>query len=193
MIKDLFSSSQNKWLWAGMLVLVVLFAILQIKTSSSEKAPIEAEPLQADTVIPEGYVLLPLQLENIENLASLIDTFGVIDLYGQQEEKIEILASRLKILQAPLNPNQYAVLAPHSLSRTIMRHGGPYWGTVRNRHEKETEASTPIDMKIELSQNFEEIPAKKVKRKKRKPAVTRHFTSPTTEVEYYHDPTRDIL
>lgn len=143
MIKDLFSSSQNKWLYAGMAVLIVLFFVLHKK---SEKLPVqskddssETEPQSVDTMIPTGHALVPLHLENIENLAALIGTFAAIDLYKQTEGGLLLIAENIKLLQAPLNPEIYAVLVKYPLSRQIMQHGGPYWATVLN-HKNHTSA-----------------------------------------------------
>ncbi|WP_051056729.1 hypothetical protein [Pseudobdellovibrio exovorus] len=182
-----------------MLILTILFVILQKKTALSNKVSDSEEPLLADTMIPLGYALLPLQLENIDSLASLIGAFGLIDLYGQQEDKVELLASRIKILQAPLNPHQYAVLVPQPLSRNIMLHGGPYWGTVLNRSENTSwpKSSKKVLGTEALSQETPrehlEIPPKnsskktnrKVKSKSFSTTPRKYLTSTPVEIEYH--------
>lgn len=47
------------------------------------------------------------------------------------------LASKVKILRAPQNPNQYAVLVPENLSNHIMSLSGPFWAVVQNRDAKQ--------------------------------------------------------
>ncbi|MEQ1722918.1 MAG: hypothetical protein ABL930_07055 [Pseudobdellovibrio sp.] len=124
-------SFQNKVLAASFVLFLIVYLTLNSKT---EKTAIAHEAVYADTLIPKGFVLVPIELANLNAVASLINQFGVIDLYGGDSETNSVqIASRIKILRAPLNPNQYAVLVTEDLSKQIMRFKGPYWAVVQNR------------------------------------------------------------
>jgi hypothetical protein len=124
-------SLQNKVLAASFILFLIVYLTLNSKT---EKPTTAHEPVYADTLIPKGFVLVPIELANLNAVASLINQFGVIDLYGGDSETNSVqIASRIKILRAPLNPNQYAVLVTEDLSKQIMRFKGPYWAVVQNR------------------------------------------------------------
>ncbi len=124
-------SLQNKVLAACFVLFLIVYFTLNSKI---EKPAIAHEAVYADTLIPKGFVLVPIELANLNAVSSLINQFGVIDLYGGDSETNSVqIASRIKILRAPLNPNQYAVLVTEDLSKQIMRFKGPYWAVVQNR------------------------------------------------------------
>lgn len=170
MLQDLQLNPQNKILLISFVIFALLFFILKAK---SKETPLESEnrPLYADTLIPKGQVLVPVELANIAALAGLIDQYGIIDLYGGAENNSLLIASRVKILRAPLNPNQYAVMVTETLSQEIMKHKGPFWAVVQNRY------------------NQSENPDAKNKSEEQhlitKPAAKSDFQTSKIEIEYY--------
>ncbi|MEN0058368.1 MAG: hypothetical protein AAGB31_06000 [Bdellovibrio sp.] len=109
---------------------------------SSEKTPLQ-DPHSVDTYIPAGFVLVPLEIVNAESLSSLVgDLGGVVDLYlasGEKQLASIKVGSRLKLLRAPLNPQQYAVLVRDSESSRLLSYSGPFIAVVQN---PQTEANT---------------------------------------------------
>lgn len=91
-----------------------------------------------DTYIPKGFVLIPIDLVNRESIISIIDQTSLVDLYYQkrnQSKSIKI-ASRVKLIRAPLNPNQLAVLISENESHQILAYEGPYFAVIQNKREK---------------------------------------------------------
>lgn len=124
---------KNKWL----LVAFFGFGLLAILTSSRNSAPQPQEVPRVesvDTMIPKGFILVPLELENIEQIGSLIGNSGVVDLYtgGAQTKSRKLVASRVKVIQAPLNPQVYAALIPESEGSVIQNYLGPFRAVVQN-------------------------------------------------------------
>lgn len=140
-MKKFSLTQQNKILLLSFCIFIVIYCFFSRKT---EPAPSE-QKIYADTFIPKGFVLVPIELANREAVAGLIDQFGVIDLYaGSPSEKGSFkLASKIKILKAPLNPQQYAVLAPDRLATQIMKAIGPFWALVQNRAATSDYKETP--------------------------------------------------
>lgn len=157
-------------------ILVFVFLILGLVALSidlSAKKPDIQEPSReknpsVDTFIPRGFVLVPVDLANAESLSSLIgDVGGVVDLYQAQsglhadEEQNATLsrpkkprwkvASKVKIMKAPLNPQQYAVLIKDSESSTLLNQSGPFIAVVQNPNTQgsqvaqESKSSVHID------------------------------------------------
>lgn len=135
-MKFLKISQQNKILICGFIFL--LLAYLLFKAPIDNTVQKNNETVYADTLIPKGYVLIPIDLANSDTVSALMDQYGVVDLYAgaasmQGSKKI---ASKVKILRAPLNPNQYAVLIPEQKSNAMMNAHGPFWAVVQNRNTK---------------------------------------------------------
>jgi hypothetical protein len=89
----------------------------------------------ADTYIPSGFVLVPIEVANYESLDSILGKFGVVDLYLPANEKVAHatrVASHIKILRAPLNPSHFAVLAREEDSSQLVRFSGPFTVIVQN-------------------------------------------------------------
>lgn len=142
MLQNLKLTSQNKILMVSFVALLTLWGILSMKTNGTaeESGPEKNKTFYADTLIPKGFVLIPIELANADAVAGLIDQYGVVDLYSGPENNSVLVASRIKILRAPLNQNKYAVMVPESFSQELMRIKGPLLAVVQNRFAKDTVA-----------------------------------------------------
>ena len=142
-------SQNNKVLLLSFLILIAAYFLF----SPNNANPNKPEKIYADTMIPKGQVLIPIELANAESVSALMDQYGVVDLYSASANTVGAirLASKVKILRAPLNPNQYAVLVPENLSKHIMSLSGPFWAVVQNRDTKQTEfkETPPNSVRIE--------------------------------------------
>lgn len=184
-------SLQNKILFLSFILLTTLGVTLHYRQKSLPVAE-AASPSTAgaDTYIPKGFVLVPIELQNIQAIAGLIGDHGLIDLYGSTADGTGFaLAEMIKIIQAPLNPEQYAVLTSENLARKIMHYRGSYWGVVRNRSAEATRkprfVQTPAASSILPSTTVAErtaLPEKKSPLKKR----IRRKIQPI-EIEYQSD------
>lgn len=150
---------ENKFIFIALIVLIIVNLILSLRPQNVVKPEV---PIQADTIIPAGFVLLPITLANIESIKGLIQHFGVIDLYVAATPTTpgRKIASRIKILRAPLNENEFAVLVPENLSENIMKTNGYFTGVVQNRFVEgttklaETKKSSPIQIEYNPEGNL---------------------------------------
>ena len=138
--QQLWSLKDNRYFILAFVGLVIVSLFFRKTNDSSVTIEPQAK-IQADTIIPKGYVLLPIYLENIASITGVIEHFGIIDLYAGHSlgGKSKKIATRIKILRAPLNPNEFAVLVPEALSEKIMTETGPFWGVIQNRSVSEGE------------------------------------------------------
>lgn len=116
----------------------IFFVFVYIYTTLDERGPKSPEKLlTVDTLIPNGYALVPIELENISAIASVIEGYGVIDIYlGKNNSRnAKKLFQKVKILRAPNNPNAYAVLLPDNLSSELLKHEGPFFAVIQNKAE----------------------------------------------------------
>lgn len=113
----------------GMLIIIIITSFLPKPQISSESQA----PESADTYIPDGYVLVPIDIQNIASLSSLIGQFAIVDLFsGIPGNKQQRVGQKLKLLRAPLNPEQFAVLVPENQVSQLLQIPGPYWAVIKN-------------------------------------------------------------
>jgi len=120
------------------LLIVVSFIPVLIEvlfwTTDSEVIE-EQKPSSIDTLIPAGTVLIPIEVENSDSLDSILGNKGIVDLHRPARQpggRNKIVARRVPILRAPLNPQQFAVLAPEKQAKHIVKQPGPFWVVIQN-------------------------------------------------------------
>lgn len=96
-----------------------------------------------DTYIPSGFVLVPITVQNLASLDSLVGQFGVVDLYVEGENAA--LGRGLKLIRSPNDPAQFAVLVPENQAREIVRAGyKPFQVIVQNPKQTRSEIRQPL-------------------------------------------------
>lgn len=181
MLQNLKLTSQNKILAFSFVILIILWALLSTKNNNAkeEYPPEKNKTFYADTLIPKGFVLIPVDLANVEAVAGLIDQFGVVDLYSGPENNSVLVASRVKILRAPLNPNKYAVMIPETQSQDMMRIKGPLLAVVLNRFAKS-----------EIVKPAQTLPVQAIKKVPAPAQSPKQGQYPQIEIEYYQGGSR---
>jgi hypothetical protein len=130
-------TDQHKFLIIGLTAFCVLYYVLYRQMHTNESvAPKTFEKVQADTFIPAGFVLVPIKLENNEAVSGLIDQFAVVDVYANNpsSKMNELVAEKVKMLRAPLDPNQFAVLLKDEKARELLQLNGRFSVVLQNRH-----------------------------------------------------------
>ncbi len=121
-------------------ILILLFANFKnaVPVSSSAESP-----ESTDTIIPKGFVLVPLEIANSQTLAQLISEFGLVDLYSitKDSTKGRKVASKVKLIRAPMDPTQFAVLLPENLSSDFLTEPGPFIATIFNPAKNQESSS----------------------------------------------------
>lgn len=149
---------KNNYLLIAFILLGAISLITERQKSSAPAAgplKLAEEPKSVDTFIPRGFVLVPLEIANAESLTSLVgDVGGVVDLYlatnANQKGGLKV-GTKMKILRAPLNPQQYAVLVREHESSRLLSYAGPFIAVVQNPDEKgaQINASGPSRLHID--------------------------------------------
>lgn len=106
------------------------------KTVSNEK---QLLPAGIDTLIPAGYVLVPVEISNHDSLHSILGQHGIVDLFlpakSHSERPIRI-ARQIRLLRAPKNPHRFAVLARDQDSSRFVRLDHPLFAVIQNPKHK---------------------------------------------------------
>lgn len=136
--KKLFSFLESK---KALVACFVVSGVLCLMWNPGERAhEIKPDP-SVDTYIPEGYVLVPIEVQNYEALDSILGSHGFVDLFvpsATDKEKGRKVASRVKIMRAPLNPSQFAVLVRENESEQLVRSQFPFFVVVQNSKQSGT-------------------------------------------------------
>lgn len=149
-MKNMFLEKVKSWsrdaknrtfLLALILMSLLLFATQWLSKTETPQAP--ELPESADTYIPAGFVLVPIELQNADALSSLISSYALVDLFtGAPGTRSQRVGKRLKLLRAPLNPQQFAVLVPENDVSLLLSTSGAYWAAIQNPNEKASSAVT---------------------------------------------------
>ena len=136
-VEPLLTWARRHSVWLGAVILSGILALYwdhsEQRANADPKVPEEIET--AATHIPAGFVLVPIEVANYESLDSILGKSGVVDLYVPEEDPRKRplkVATRVKILRAPLNPSLFAVLAPESESSKLVSHVGAFTVVVQN-------------------------------------------------------------
>lgn len=136
-LKKIYSQKKDKILFAVLLLLIV--SAMALPMSKSETTA-HAAPPEADTLIPNGFVLVPIELENQRSLDSIVGSHAIVNLYkGSQltDQKGKLVARHLRLLRAPLNPEQFAVLVPENDVAQFATPAAKFYAVVENRRRQE--------------------------------------------------------
>lgn len=139
-ILQTFLQNRLNQLMVGASVLLLIITLV-LKPDSSESAPSSASSPQADTYIPAGFVLIPLEIVNIESIKGLIGNYGVVDLFRISEDKQEprLIARHVKLIRAPLDPDHFAVLVSENETSPILTGMGPIMAVIQNPQAESTQ------------------------------------------------------
>ncbi|MFM6927714.1 MAG: hypothetical protein ACKOX6_04580 [Bdellovibrio sp.] len=144
----------TKILVAGFIILGLLcFLLSSPAKDSATEAP--SEPAASvDTFIPRGYTLVPVELANSASLSSMVgDVGGVVDLYLASTETRKgglKIGARLKLLRAPLNPDQYAVLVNEQEAPKLLGYSGPFTAVIQNPDSRGSQLATTKKRTIQI-------------------------------------------
>lgn len=124
-----------RWLFISMVGLFSFAVVTEF--FHTPQTPTKNSYDTVDTVIPAGYVLVPIELQNAETMSSLIGEFAIVDLYTVSLEsrtgKGQRVGQRLRLLRAPLNPQLFAVLVPENETKQVLETPGPFVAVIQNR------------------------------------------------------------
>ena len=140
-VRTLFAFDRRQAPWViAVLAAGVMAWYWDRKTPTGEGDPHKAESIEAaDTYIPQGFVLVPIEVANFDSLDSILGKYGIVDLYSSSstldsghESRPKKVADHVKILRAPLNPSHFAVLVSEAQSPDLVRYAGAFTVVVQN-------------------------------------------------------------
>lgn len=104
-----------------------------------DRAPEAVANDNVDTLIPAGFVIIPIEVQNYESLDSLLGKYGVGDLFKGDGKNGRLVARNIRILRAPKNPSHFAVLAPETEASSILSSQGNFYVALKSPHQAGTQ------------------------------------------------------
>ncbi len=143
----------EKWLLS---FLFLALGGISYMVSHAEEAPRASHaPPELDELIPPGQVLLPIELANREALSAILGTTAVVDLLTLNPSTMSPqtkIASRVKMIRSPKNPDYFSILVDEKSSLQILNKPGPYFAIVQNKKQANSNVlQTKKIKKVEIS------------------------------------------
>ena len=129
-------------IWA----VLILIAFIATFGQSGKQKPEKAIRKNIDTYIPEGFVLVPVELSNSPSLTGLLADRGVVDLYtgDPTQRKAEKVATGVKIIRSPRDPSFFAVLAPEDQAPFLIQRFQAFHAVIQNPMYKKKSHIFPL-------------------------------------------------
>lgn len=130
--------------FAGLLVLSAFFSfVFYFNSGEAEKA---VSYTQISDMIPENFVMAPIELENHTAISSLIPSHGVVDLYQSvlESSRPYKIAESVRIIRS--SADQFTVLIPENQAMAFVRAQSVFHAVVQNSKESRSQIY-PIPVK----------------------------------------------
>ena len=121
------------WMHSVILIFLVVFSIAdKILTNSSKEVP---KATSLDSLVPKGFVLMPIELRNGQDIIDIIGSYAVVDLYAYSDKTglPEILAaSALKVLSPSTEEGSFIALVPEKSALHLFDYTESFYAVIQN-------------------------------------------------------------
>lgn len=117
-------------------LLWTLFAHFRTPSVAQAATDIADEIVEIDDMLPEGFVLFPLEFANQAALDPLIGDYAVVNVYrtgSDGEGRGRLVAKNVKVMRAPQNPQMLAALIPENQVAGLMGEHSGFYGVLQRR------------------------------------------------------------
>ena len=123
------------FVFIGIVSISLLLVWVQYKSHSSSDE--ESTLFQMSENVPEGFVVIPIELENYESINDLILSHGVVDLYYRPSPPSPPvrIASAVRILR--LQPLRFVALIPENQTSLFLSSSLNFYAVVQNINKQE--------------------------------------------------------
>lgn len=145
-LKTWIKENKKTWhIWIVLIVVSLFFTLFQQKDNQTKIQ----HSKNLDTYIPEGFVLVPVELSNGPSLDGLLDSKGVVDLYTGDpvRKQAEKAVEAVKIIRSPQNPSYFAVLVPEGKARFLIQRFQAFHAVIQNPLQKKKTRVQPLQKK----------------------------------------------
>lgn len=139
-------------LFSGLVLVSFFYTLLHF--SQKEKEEDESASLfQISDMIPEQYVMVPIELENHEAISDLIPSHGVVDLYQNIPLSFQPHKTAQAVQIVRSSSDQFNVLIPEDKVAPFVQSQTMFYAVVQNSTKKDSQIH-PLPVKRKRSIQF---------------------------------------
>ena len=121
------------------LLIMMSLLLLTISLQYSQNLFKKEVSLSLDQMIPEGFVLIPIEIHNSIDVLPLIGSYGVVDLYSYSPTKNipeDIVALSLKIIPPLKEDSRFSAIIPEKSVSQLFQYRGPFYAVIQNPRKR---------------------------------------------------------
>lgn len=121
------------------LISVCLVVIILVTSAFSKDSTTEPEDVTyLSDLIPDGHMLIPVQVVNGEALSQMMDLSAYVDLYSIDlvQQKKQLLFKRVKIIKNPSESTSFSVLLSEDKSHQLNFIENPVFAVLKSKRTK---------------------------------------------------------
>ena len=95
----------------------------------------KSQKVSLDTLVPKGFVLVPIDILNGKDIMNLIGSHGVVDLYSYSKRTDlpkEQIAKSIKILPPEMEEGLFVALVPEQEVNKLFEYSPPFYAVIQN-------------------------------------------------------------
>lgn len=114
------------------LTLLILFSIAGNFISSSKS---QTKNFNLDSLVPKGFVLMPIEISNAQDIKNIIGSYGVVDLYAYSKTTMlpeKLVASYLKVIPPTTEEGAFTALVPKKSAIYLFDYTEGFYAVIQN-------------------------------------------------------------
>ena len=124
----------KKYAWHFIIVIFLLIFSLISKILPLLSEP-ESKTLSLDRLVPKGFVLMPIEISNGQDIKNMIGSYGVVDLYAYSKTTglpETLVANALKVLPPSTEEGGFTALVPEKSAIHLFDYTTAFYAVVQN-------------------------------------------------------------
>jgi len=135
-IKHYFHESPAKVTTIICVLMVIIIVVTSLFQPSKKEESLETSYLS--DLIPEGHILVPVQVINGEALAQMMDLSAYVDLYSVDiiQKRKQILFRKVKIIKNPSDHSTFSILLPEDKTQNLNFLEQPVFAVLKSKKSR---------------------------------------------------------
>lgn len=125
----------KKYFWSFFIAFLILIVSCSSILISVDKEKEEEKGFSLDQLVPEGFVLMPLEISNSQDILDFIGSHGVIDLYvysNQTRLPEKKVASHLRVIPPQEKEGMFTALVPEKEAVYLLGYSEAFYAVIQN-------------------------------------------------------------